>query len=104
MTSPSPLGILAITTAAPGKYGALRAAQEKLVAETVKEPGCIRYALHKSLEDPHVLVFVETWESEALWRAHMSGPAMQRFQASGAGEFIQDFALHRLALVADGRI
>ena len=42
MSSSSPLGILAITVAAPGKHAALRAAQEKLVAETVKEAGCVR--------------------------------------------------------------
>jgi quinol monooxygenase YgiN len=52
--------------------------------------------------DPHVLVFVETWENEALWRAHMNGQAMQHFQASGAGKLIQDFALHRLAPIAHG--
>ena len=104
MTTSSPLSILAITRAAPGKHAVLRAAQEGLVAETVKEPGCIRYALHQSLDDPHVLVFVETWENEVLWHAHMNGLAMQRFQASGAGELIQDFALHRLTPIADGRV
>jgi quinol monooxygenase YgiN len=103
MPSSSRLGILAITTAAPGKQDALRAAQEKLVAETLKEPGCIHYELRQSLEDPRVLIFVETWESEELWRAHMSGDAMRRFQASGAGELIQDFILHRLVPVAGGR-
>jgi hypothetical protein len=43
--STSPLTIVAITTAVAGKEKALRAAQEKLVAETVKEPGCLRYEL-----------------------------------------------------------
>jgi quinol monooxygenase YgiN len=98
-----PLGILAITTAVLGKHSALRAAQEKLVSETVTEPGCMSYTLHQSLEDPRVLVFVEKWENEALWRAHMSGLGMQRFHASGASELIQEFVLHRLALVADGQ-
>jgi len=100
MSSSSPLGILAITVAAPGKHAALRAEQEKLVAETVKEAGCIHYALHQSLDDPRVLVFIERWESEALWRAHMSGEAMQRFQASGASNLIEGFTLHRLMPVA----
>ena len=104
MTSSSPLGILAIATAVPGKHGVLRAAQEKLVAETVKEPGCIRYELHQSIEDPHLLVFVETWESEALWRAHMRGQAVRRFQASDASQLFQSFTLHRLVPVADGRV
>jgi hypothetical protein len=32
----------------------------------------------------------------------MQGRAIKRFQASGANSLIQDFALHRVALAADG--
>ena len=79
--SESPLTIIAITTAKPGREAALGAAQEKLVAETLTEDGCLRYELHQSLDDGRVRIFVETWESEAQWRAHMEGAAMRRFQA-----------------------
>jgi quinol monooxygenase YgiN len=96
----SPLTIIAVTTAKSGKEAALGAAQEKLVAETLSEDGCLRYELHQSLDDGRVRIFVETWESEAQWRAHMEGPAMQRFQASGVGNYFADFALHRLHKVA----
>jgi quinol monooxygenase YgiN len=80
----------------------LRAAQDKLVAETVKESGCLRYELHQSVEDAHVLVFVESWETEEQWRAHMQGEAIKRFHASGARNLIQDFSLFRMNLVANG--
>jgi quinol monooxygenase YgiN len=96
----SPLTIIAITVAQPGKEAALRAAQEKLVAETLQEPGCLRYELHQSLDDGRILIFVESWKSEALWRAHMEGMALQRFQATGAGNLFADFTLHRLAKIA----
>jgi quinol monooxygenase YgiN len=96
------LTIIAMTTAAPGKEGALRAAQERLVAETLSEPGCLRYELHQSIENPRQLTFVESWASEREWRAHMNGAAMQRFQANGAGRLIEDFELYRLAPVAVG--
>jgi quinol monooxygenase YgiN len=102
MTKSSPLTIIAIATAAPGQEAALRAAQEMLVVETVSEPGCLRYELHQSLEDGRLLIFVESWASEEAWRAHMQGAPMKRFQTSGAGELIQDFALYRMSLVADG--
>jgi quinol monooxygenase YgiN len=98
----SPLTIVAIATAAPGREAALRAAQEKLVAETVKEPGCLRYELHQSREDGRVLVFVESWASEAQWQAHMQGAAIERFHATGASKLIVDFSLFRMSLVADG--
>jgi quinol monooxygenase YgiN len=102
MTASKHLTIIAICTAMPGQDEALRAAQEKLVAETVKEPGCLRYELQQSLEDPCVLIFTETWASEEQWRAHMEGTAMKHFQASGASKLLADFTLHRMHLVADG--
>ena len=102
MPDGAPLTIVALATAAPGHEKALCAAQQALVAETVTEPGCLRYELHQSLDDGRLLVFVESWASEAAWRAHMQGPAIRRFQASGAGRLIQDFALYRMALIADG--
>ncbi len=100
--SASPLTIVAIATAAPGQEEALRAAQKELVAKTVKEPGCLRYELHQSREDSRILVFVETWASEAQWRAHMQGAAIARFHASGASRLIVDFSLHQMSLVTDG--
>jgi quinol monooxygenase YgiN len=63
--------------------------------------GCLRYELHQSLEDGRVLVFIESWESEAHWRAHMQGVAIRRFHASGAGNLIGDFSLMRMNLVAE---
>lgn len=98
--SHSPLTIIAITTAKPGKEAALGAAQEQLVAETLLEDGCLRYELHQSLDDGRIRIFVETWASEAQWRAHIEGAAMQRFQASGVGEYLADFAVHRLTKAA----
>ena len=100
MSHPTPLTIIAITVAAPGQEKKLRAAQERLVTETLKEPGCIRYELHQSLEDDRVLIFVESWASEPEWRTHMQGAAIQRFQASGAGNLIADFTLHQMKQVA----
>jgi quinol monooxygenase YgiN len=97
-----PLTIVAIATAAPGQEPVLRAAQERLVAETVNEPGCLRYELHQSREDGRVLVFLETWASEAQWRAHMEGAAVKRFHASGASKLIVDFSLLQMSLVTDG--
>ncbi|MDK1389775.1 hypothetical protein ILFOPFJJ_05637 [Ensifer psoraleae] len=98
--SNSPLTIIAITTAKPGMETALGDAQEKLVAETLMEDGCLRYELHQSLDDGRVRIFVENWKTEAQWRAHMEGAAMQRFLASGVGDYFADFSLHRLVKVA----
>ncbi|PVM88588.1 putative quinol monooxygenase [Caulobacter endophyticus] len=91
----APLQVIAVAAAAEGREAELRAAQLRLVQETRREPGCLRYELNQSLDDPRILIFTETWESEAHWRAHMQGAAIQRFQASGAGQMIADFSLFR---------
>ena len=96
---PKPLVIVAITKSVAGQQNALRAAQQRLVAETIGEPGCIRYELNQSLDDPETLVFTESWASEREWRAHMEGDAMQRFHASGASRLIEEFTLFRMGLV-----
>jgi quinol monooxygenase YgiN len=101
--SASALTIIAVTTAVLGQEKTLRAAQEKLVAETLNEPGCLRYELNQSLDDPRVLIFTEQWVSEREWRAHMEGAAMRRFAASGAPNLIADFQLYRMNTVPDGR-
>jgi quinol monooxygenase YgiN len=93
MTQSSPLTIIAIATAVTGDEGKLRSAQEKLVAETLFDPGCLRYELNRSLDDGRVLIFTEQWVREREWRAHMEGPAMRRFAASGAPGLITDFQL-----------
>jgi quinol monooxygenase YgiN len=98
----TPLKIVAIATAIAGHEVALRVAQEQLVADTVKEPGCLRYELNQSLDDVRVLVFTECWATENDWRVHMQGDAIKRFHASGANRLIEDFTLLRLRLVTDG--
>jgi quinol monooxygenase YgiN len=102
MTQSLPLTIVAITTAIAGQEEPLRIAQEKLVQETLTEPGCLRYELNQSLDNLRVLVFTEQWASEAEWRAHMEVPAMRRFAASGAPHLIGDFKLFRMSMVAGG--
>jgi quinol monooxygenase YgiN len=95
----SPLTIVAITTALPGQEHALRAIHERLVADTRGEPGCLRYELNQSIENPRILVFTEMWASEAAWMAHMQGPAIERFRAADTDDLIDDFAIYRMALV-----
>lgn len=46
----------------------------QLVAETVKEPGCLSYELLQSIGDPCELVLVEEWASQAHLDAHTRTP------------------------------
>lgn len=47
------------------------AIQQEAVAVTLKEPGCIEYALFQQTDAPHQLTFVETWETDEALKIHM---------------------------------
>ena len=90
------LTIIARPTVDPERLTEVQAAMLDLVAATRKEAGCIRYELHQDNDDPTRFVFVESWETRALWRAHMDGPAIAAFNARISGA-ITAFELQELS-------
>lgn len=82
------LKIVARMVAAPGKAQDLVRHMTRLVEETRKEAGCLRYDLFRGTANPDILIFVEEWETKELWEAHMAGEAIQSFNARiGSGAF-----------------
>ncbi len=55
----------------PGKEQEALEAFRALVAPTHAEDGCILYALHRGVDDPARLTFIERWESRELLDAHL---------------------------------
>src|SRR3954449_5933136 len=55
----------------PGKEAEGLQAFEALVEPTHGEEGCVLYALHRGVDDPGRLAFVERWESRELLNAHL---------------------------------
>lgn len=45
-----------------------------LVAETVKESGCITYELFQELDDPNSLTLIEEWENIEALQHHTQTP------------------------------
>lgn len=62
---------------------ALRLAEEH-VARSRQEDGCISHAVHRDLEDPLRLVFVERWASREALAAHFAKRSSRDFVASVA--------------------
>jgi quinol monooxygenase YgiN len=52
------------------------------------EPGCVSHAVHRDVEDPNLLVFVEHWTDRAALDQH--------FAVTGSGDFLA--AVQRLAV------
>jgi quinol monooxygenase YgiN len=43
------------------------------------EPGCLLHSVHRDVEDPDTLVFLEQWESDAALTAHFAVPESLEF-------------------------
>ncbi|MEM7525774.1 MAG: putative quinol monooxygenase [Pseudomonadota bacterium] len=94
-----PLTILAQITAKPGQEDLVRAELEKLVPITRAEAGCITYDLHVDNAQPGFFVFYETWESRALWQAHMGAPHLQAYSAATV-DAVDGFVLNEMTQIA----
>jgi len=58
-------------SARPGKQAEAVEAFKALVEPTHGEEGCILYALHRGVDDPRRLAFIERWTSRELLDAHL---------------------------------
>jgi quinol monooxygenase YgiN len=59
-------------TAEPGKEAEAEAAFRRLLEPTHGEDGCILYALHRGVDDPRRLTFIERWASREELEAHLA--------------------------------
>lgn len=64
--------VVARIVALPGKADELRAVLTRLIEPTRGEPGCVRYELLQNQADPTDFTFVEEWESDAAFKAHIA--------------------------------
>lgn len=50
---------------------------------THAEEGCVRYALHRALDDPALMVLIERWRSADELAAHGAQPWVETLRAQG---------------------
>ena len=65
--------------ARPGTLDALIAHSLEHVRRSRGEPGCVSHAVHRDVENPLRLVFVEEWTDRAALAAHFAVPASGAF-------------------------
>src|SRR5687768_13627815 len=83
------LEMTAIITARPGTGGELRQRLSQLVAETVKEPGCLEFRVFETIEQPDQFVLWEIFASQEALRAHLDTSYTKAYFASGLVERTQ---------------
>ncbi len=69
-----PIVVLAFFRAKPEHLAELRAALAELIRATRLEPGCLRYDLQVSADDPTSFVLIEEWAAPVSLEAHLAQP------------------------------
>lgn len=71
--------VIGSVTAQPGRYEEALALSQEHVARSRTEPGCLSHAVHRDIENPDRLVFVEEWLDQASLQQHFKVPASRAF-------------------------
>lgn len=65
-----------------GALAQLQAAAGRMVAATVQEPGCIRYAFAQDLLDRNLIHITEAWHDQAALDAHFATSHMVEWRTA----------------------
>ncbi|HEY3197610.1 MAG TPA: putative quinol monooxygenase [Nitrospirales bacterium] len=71
------LTVIARIKAKRGREADLEREMRAIVVPTHAEAGCLRYALHRSLEDPTLFTTIERWNSKEAIDKHFGTPHIQ---------------------------
>ncbi len=66
--------VVARNKAKPGREKELEAALRAAVPPTHREQGCLKYTLHRAVDDPSRIVVLERWSSRADLDRHLAAP------------------------------
>jgi quinol monooxygenase YgiN len=69
--------VIASFIAQPGKEPEAEKFLWDLLATTHDEEGCMLYALHRGIDDPRRIAYVERWESRPLLEQHLASEHIQ---------------------------
>lgn len=92
------LTIIATIQASAGHEATVLEGLRGLVAPTRAEEGCVRYDLHRDLENPTQFVFREIWESEEHLARHLESAHITAHRER-VGSLIEGITLQRLERV-----
>jgi quinol monooxygenase YgiN len=74
--SDDPVIVVATITPQPGKETEVEEALRHAVRVVHHEDGCLRYALHRTLDEPARFVMIEKWTSDEALREHGRSAAL----------------------------
>lgn len=78
------LTVIARAKARAGREADVEKELRRAVGPTHKEAGCLRYAIHRGIDDPQTFVVVERWTSREALDEHLKTAHIQKlFSAMG---------------------
>ena len=77
----------------------IRESLAELASKTVKEPGCIRFEISHSTDQPEVFYLVESWVDQAALDTHLAADYTRAYLDTGMTELAQH---HVVAPVTKG--
>jgi quinol monooxygenase YgiN len=102
MSSNDSVVVVAIVEAADGNEEKVEQALRAAVQAVHGEPGCERYALHRSLGSPATFVMIEKWASPGALDTHAKAPALAALVAALDGLLVRPPDIKKLTALADG--
>ena len=82
MTDSTTVLVTGAVRARPETFDEVLALSREHVARSRAEPGCVSHAVHRDVDDPLRLVFVEEWASREALLAHFAVPGSRDFVAA----------------------
>ena len=76
-------------TVKPGGEERVRELMRTMEQHTRKEPGCVTYVGHQSIDDPRHFFFYEAYKDEAALAAHRASPHFRDYVLNGLDALIE---------------
>lgn len=73
----------------PGTEAQCREIIHILQEHTRKEPGCVQYVGHQSIDDPRRFLFYEVYKDRAALQAHRDAPYYKQYVDGGLGSIVE---------------
>lgn len=92
------IAITAILKAKTGNEDQLFDAMQRAVHPSQSEQGCVKYQLHKSLDEEGVFVFYEIWQDEESLMKHIESDHYKVYRQQSE-QFVESRNVYRLKML-----
>ncbi len=101
MALSSPVSHLVLARSMAGRGTELGLRLQALIKPSLSTPGCLRFALQQSLQDPQLWAVSGSWSSAQAMNAWFASPELQVFSELVQAMIVHSLDFHTFAASAD---